>query len=408
MKLLHFADLHLGVESYGRVESPSGLSSRVVEFLDLFDRLVSCALEEDVDLVLFCGDAYKSRNPSQTLQREFAKRVNRLASSNIPVVLLVGNHDLPNAEGKANTLEIYDTLAVNNIYVASRPDVYLVNTKNGPIQVATLPWPRVNALLSREENAAINFEELNRKVEDSLARVISGLAQRIQKDYPAVLAAHLWVSGARIGSEKNMILGQDHALLLSNIALPVFDYIALGHIHRHQLLCQQPPVVYAGSLGKLDFGDEGDSKGFYLVNIDEKSGSRCTEAIFQPLDGRDFIAVEVEIMGDDLDPTATIIRALETKKIDNNIVRLRLTIPENQIPFLREGEVLSFLKGAHYFTLSKEVVRIKRPLAVPCIETLTPLEALQAYLQNSGAGVEHSNLILEYAQELVSEELTEG
>src|SRR3972149_2252343 len=96
-RLLHFADLHLGVESYGRPDPETGLSSRVGDFLAALDFTVDWALESGVDLVLFCGDAYKSREPSPTLQREFARRIKRLSVSGIPVFLLVGNPDLPTA-----------------------------------------------------------------------------------------------------------------------------------------------------------------------------------------------------------------------------------------------------------------------------------------------------------------------
>ena len=78
MKILHFADLHLGVESYGRIDPATGLPSRLLDFLSAFDHVVDYAIENRVDLVLFCGDAYKTREPTQTQQREFAKRLNRL------------------------------------------------------------------------------------------------------------------------------------------------------------------------------------------------------------------------------------------------------------------------------------------------------------------------------------------
>ena len=74
MKILHFADLHLGVESYGRIDPATGISSRLLDFLSTLDQLVDYALENRVDLVLFCGDAYKSREPSQTQQRIVLKK----------------------------------------------------------------------------------------------------------------------------------------------------------------------------------------------------------------------------------------------------------------------------------------------------------------------------------------------
>ena len=94
MKIIHFADLHLGVENYGHINPESGLSSRLEDFLRSLDELVDYALAEKVDLVLFSGDAYKTREPSQTQQREFAKRIRRLSEGGVPLFLVIGNHDL--------------------------------------------------------------------------------------------------------------------------------------------------------------------------------------------------------------------------------------------------------------------------------------------------------------------------
>src|SRR3972149_2512065 len=110
MKLLHFSDLHIGVETHGRPDPRTGLSTRLQDFLRAYNEIVEAAIAEDVDLVLFCGDAYKSRDPSQTHQREFARRIRRLVDARIPVFLLIGNHDLPNAVSRATSLEIYDTM----------------------------------------------------------------------------------------------------------------------------------------------------------------------------------------------------------------------------------------------------------------------------------------------------------
>ena len=126
MKILHFADLHLGVENYGHLNPATGLSSRLEDFLATFDEAVKYALENDVDLVLFAGDAYKGREPTPTQQREFAKRINRLSSQGIAVFLLIGNHDLPGAIGKATATEIFDTLAIKDVYVSARPYVYRI------------------------------------------------------------------------------------------------------------------------------------------------------------------------------------------------------------------------------------------------------------------------------------------
>ena len=68
MRVLHFSDLHIGVENYGRTDPETGLSTRLGDFLDSFDQVVEFALNESVDLVLLAGDAYKGRDPTQTHQ----------------------------------------------------------------------------------------------------------------------------------------------------------------------------------------------------------------------------------------------------------------------------------------------------------------------------------------------------
>ena len=297
MKILHFADLHLGVENYGRIDPVTGISSRLLDFLAALDQVVDYALENRVDLIIFCGDAYKSREPSQTQQREFAQRINRLSTSDIPIFLLVGNHDLPNAIGKATTTEIFATLAVKNVYVSNRPDIYRIQTNSGIIQIASLPWLRRSALLSKEDTKNLDLEQINQKLQQVLTGIITTHAATLDPKLPSILAAHVGVASATIGSERLMAIGQEHFLLLGNIANPAFDYIALGHIHKRQVLSDNPPVVYAGSLERLDFGEEADDKGFYLVEIepDQPAGKRPVSFDFHPVTGRRFLTIKVNI-----------------------------------------------------------------------------------------------------------------
>ncbi|MBI2323240.1 MAG: metallophosphoesterase, partial [Chloroflexi bacterium] len=85
--ILHCADLHLGVENYGHPDPATGMSTRLGDFLRAFDQAIDEAVALPVDLVVFAGDAYKSRDPSPTHQREFAARIARLSAAGIPTVL---------------------------------------------------------------------------------------------------------------------------------------------------------------------------------------------------------------------------------------------------------------------------------------------------------------------------------
>ncbi|MDD5289357.1 MAG: exonuclease subunit SbcD [Dehalococcoidales bacterium] len=408
MKILHFADLHLGVESYGHIDSATGLSTRLDDILSSLDRVIDYALSNDIDLILFCGDAYKSREPSQTQQREFAKRINRLAGSGIPIFLLIGNHDLPNATGKATSTEIFDTLAVKDVYVAGKPDIYRIPTKHGIIQIVSLPWLRRSALLRKEDTKNLNFEQLNECMQNSLTGIINTLASKLDASLPAILAAHIWVVGATLGTEKMMTIGQEHTLLLSNVANPAFDYIALGHIHRRQILQSNPPVVYSGSLERLDFGDEKDEKGFYIVDIenDDAAGKKHTTFDFHPTDGRRFLTINVALTAQDADPTATILASISEQKdsIKNAIVRLQISLPAEIEGFLKDSEIKNALKEAYYFTIARDIKRESRPrLGNWTAAEIAPLDALKIYLEQKKTSPERVKELLEYGQKVVEE-----
>ena len=325
MRIIHFADLHLGVENYGHIDPANGLHTRLIDFLSALDRLVDYAVESKIDLVLFCGDAYKNREPGQTQQREFAKRIRRLSDNDIPVFLLIGNHDLPNSAGRATSTEIFDTLAVDNVFVSGKPEIRRIATKSGPVQIASLPWLRRSALLTREEVKSLDIEQIKKKMEEVLTGIIDQHAAELDRQIPAVLAAHVWITGARLGSERSMSLGSEHGLLLSTAANPAFDYVALGHIHKRQVLNEHPPVVYSGSLERIDFGEEKDDKGFYEVEIiPDSAGGRKTSYNFHIISGRPFLTINAIIKPEDQSPTDTIIRAIKSQNIEGAIVRLQI------------------------------------------------------------------------------------
>ena len=172
MKILHFSDVHIGVESYGTIDEETGLSSRLGDFLKTFDELVDFALDNTVDLVLFAGDAYKNRDPSQTHQREFAKRIARITDSGIPVFLLVGNHDIPHISTRATALEIFPTLSVPYVTVGDTLRTYNIDTSSGPIQIIAVPWIRRSAFLAREETRSLNIEQINQEIQTRATNLI--------------------------------------------------------------------------------------------------------------------------------------------------------------------------------------------------------------------------------------------
>lgn len=411
IRILHFADLHLGVENYSRIDPATGLSTCFLDFQATLDEVVEFALENEVDLVLFCGDAYKSREPSQTHQREFARRIRKLAAAGIPVFLLIGNHDLPNAIGRATAVEIFDTLAIENVVVANQPDIYPIKTKNGLIQILALPWFRRSTLLSREDTRHLSVEGISRKLEAILIEVIEANIERLDPNLPAILAAHVSLSNAVASSEKMMMIGQEPLLPQSSIAKPVFDYVALGHIHKSQVLSYNPPTVYPGSVQRIDFSDEEDIKGFYVVEIELK-GNRGERVSFDfhTLKARRFLTIKVDIPSYDINPTETILRAITRREQEAReaIVRVQITIPEHVEGLVQEQEIHKALKEAKHVSIIKEVERERRTrLSSYSVEGISPTDALKIYLELKKTPPEQTKLLLKYGEKLIQETTAE-
>ena len=410
MRILHFSDLHIGVENYGQTDPETGLSTRLADFLSSLDEVVEYALTEDVDLVLLAGDAYKGRDPSQTHQREFAKRLSRLSEASIPSFLLVGNHDLPNAVSRATAVEIFQTLQVPYLQVGSNLQDYTIPTKSGPLQVLAVPWPRRSGILSREESRGLTIEEVRQAVQDRMTQAIYVRAESLDPDVPAILTGHVTVNGATVGTERSMMLGQDHVLLAGDIGRPQVDYVALGHIHKHQILRNENPfMAYSGSLQRVDFSEEGDDKGFCVVDLDPAApqGKRLTDFDFHRLGARRFVTVDVTVPIGDPDPTSAVVRGIARKDVAGAVVRVRVTLPSEVEAQLRDADIRDALSEAHYIAAinreSPQEARRTR-LDAESAKDLQPMEALRLYLESRGVEPERQEKMLRHAEELVERE----
>ena len=415
MRILHFSDAHIGVENYGRIDPETGLSTRLVDFLSTLDEVVECAIDDRVDLVLFCGDAYKSRDPSQTHQREFAKRIARLSSADIPVFMLLGNHDMPHITSRATALEIFPTLEVPNVYIGDTLTTYRIPTADGPLQIVALPWIRRSSFLTREDTQGLTPEQVNEAIQSSLSEAIRAQAEALDETRPALFAGHVSVGEAKAGSEQWMTLGHDHHLLKSAVALPQFDYVALGHVHRHQILGRDPHVVYSGSLQRVDFGEEKDAKGFCLVDLDpaKPAGLRVRDFQFREVDARSFLTISVDVLRGDPDPTGTVVQSIMKSDVEGAIVRVLIKLPADLEGHLRDGEIRSALDGedpgsiggAHFVaSISREIDEQTRTrLGQADSQGLEPRQALKLYLESRNVPADRAEVLMRRAETLMSD-----
>jgi exonuclease SbcD len=381
VRILHFADAHIDMANFGRHDPTTGLPLRVVDFLKSLDTIIDTAINERVDLVIFAGDAYKDRSPAPTFQREWGRRVMRLSRAGIPTLLLVGNHDLAPALGRAHALETFDTLEVPHVRVIDRPDFLGPADLQGlPLQVLALPWISRSGLMASLGLSASDPNQVYEQLEQRLTELLHGWLEQVDPNLPVVLTAHCSVQGASFGGERTVMLGADLVLPASLVKDPRLDYVALGHIHKPQNLNEgaHPPVIYPGSIERVDFGEVQDEKFFVLANV------RCgqTEVTWRKLaDIRPFIDCPVRLVSDQ-NVMDTLRSALpEAKKMAGAIIRLTIEYPRDFEPLIDENALRQYTAEAFELHLVKRPQiesRIRLPEGM-LAGSMTPLELLAKY-----------------------------
>jgi DNA repair protein SbcD/Mre11 len=409
VRILHIGDVHLGVELYGRLNPEKGYGTRVGDFLAALDRALAHAAE--ADLVLFPGDIYKNCDPSPTVQREFAGRI-RQAAKRVPVVIIPGNHDLPNAFGRASSVDIFHVLEVENVWVLRRPEVMPVRTARGDVLIAALPFLPRSRLLTLEEAKGKTIPEvvelmrskLIDQIDDLAAEVISR-REALGPDTPAILMAHYTIQGAVFGGYgKGALLAPEVDLPLGVVKNEAFDYVALAHIHKFQSIpandtTGQPPVVYPGSIERVDFSEENEDKVVVLAEVARRKATWRTVS----LDPRPFVTLRVDA---DDEPLESVKAKIEQKRerIQGAVVRLFYTLAPGK-PNLPERDLRTALEGAYYVAaIRRETPRPEARARHGGLTTqLGPLEALEEYLRTQPQLAPMRDDLMERARILIAQ-----
>jgi exonuclease SbcD len=400
VKILHFADAHIDIANYGRHDPETGLPYRVVDFLKSLDSVVDSAIDERVDLVIFAGDAYKDRNPQPTFQRAWGERMMRLSRAGIPTILLIGNHDIAPADHRAHTLQEYATLAVPHVFVADNLMLFGPEQLGVPVQVLALPWVTRSRFLARHETSGKTTDEIHDAIVDRIREGLEQtLANEVDPNLPLIFTAHASIGGASYGSERMVMLGQDLMLNKGLVADPRFDYVALGHIHKHQSLNEKPPVVYSGSIERIDFGEWREPKGFVLAEVARGN----TTWKFVELETRPFYDQIIRIEEADGFMDRLMSYLPDEERIKGAICRLRLEYPHELDALLDEKPIREHFAGAFDLRIVKNRIggntsKVGRLIAV---ESLGPYELLRLYWRTKSHADSEVDELLALAEEVL-------
>lgn len=391
---VHTADTHFGVENYGKTDPTTGLNTRLLDFKINMDRIVEGAIKARVDFFILCGDAYKTSTPSPTQQKLMMECLFRLYKAGIPVIIVVGNHDHPISFGRAHAMDVFSGLPIDGFFVFSKPGILNLKTKNGPVQIVGIPWPTRNNLLALDDFRQKDSAQIVLEISSRMATIIKNFAAELDPRIPAILASHLTVStGVFSGSEKTAIIGSDPMLMPSQLAIEPFNYVALGHLHRHQNLgtSDSTPIVYSGSIEAIDFGEIRDKKGYCLVKIDTKASSsggfaRTCEMLFIPLPTRKMLEIKMDV-GVGLEQTERLARAIKENDVSGAIIKISYTLPAGAVDCVDMHHIQDLLKNCIHVVsirgIKAEQIRQTRATSENCQDINT---LLKKYLGDKNLG----------------------
>jgi exonuclease SbcD len=230
--------------------------------------------------------------------------------------------------------------------------------------------------------------------------------EELDPDIPTVLTIHGTIDGATVGAERQIMLGKDLVLPKSFVALPGVDYVAMGHIHKHQALGTHPPVVYPGSIERIDFGEEHEDKGCVLVELEKGA----TSWRFHKLAARPFATVDVDVRNSP-EPQARVATAIEKQQLAGAVVRVKIDATQEQAALLRTDEVQAQLEAAGAFQVAAIAIEVERAnrgrlagAERDLLDGLTPRRALELYLRSKNTPEDRIAALLAAAEELFAEQ----
>lgn len=331
IKFIHTADLHLGIQKYGKINSNTGINTRIEEDFKQFDRVVNYAIEKKVNLFLIAGDVFDKRKPDDIVKKEFAKRLKILIQSKIITVVLIGNHEGVTAKDTAHCLSA-EKILTDKKYLHIVDDARVIELEN--ILIACLPY----------------YND----------KILTGFF--LKKGVDAILLGHALIKGAK---QNGYIFTKGmHPLSFKH---KQFVYMGYGHIHEHQSIGK---AVYSGGINRINFSDEGIKKGFmYGIIANHQISSK-----FITLDSRRFLSINEEWQ-------SGIKKIIDKYDIFKTIVKLNLT-DKTGVSVIPVSRIKSYLIKRGAIVDSVNIIRENKvKIRDRKYKNISPQKALERYLK---------------------------
>lgn len=286
MKILHTSDWHLGQNFYNK--------SRKNEHQQFLDWLLQQVVEQSIDAIIVAGDIFDTSTPPSYAREMYNKFVVDCSKLNCQLVLLGGNHDSVSVLKETQQLLKYmGTDVIPNTNDDYPTQVLPLKGKSGGVEalVCAIPFIRPRDVLTSQ--AGVSGVERQKQLGDAIKQHYASVYQAAvterenyenASEIPIVATGHLTAMGVQQSdSVRDIYVGNLDGFAADGF--PPADYIALGHIHRPQVVAKQDHIRYCGSPIPLSFDELKSTKQVCIVEFEQgqREISQLNVPTFQPL-----------------------------------------------------------------------------------------------------------------------------
>jgi exonuclease SbcD len=285
MKILHTSDWHLGQNFFTK--------SRKEEHQGFIDWLLQQVASEQVDAVIIAGDIFDTGTPPSYAREMYNQFVVDMQQLNCVLVVLGGNHDSVSTLNESKQiLACLNTFVVASTGIAIDEQVFTIPDKSGQPAAILCAVPFIRARDVLQSTAGETGLQKRQALGDAIKQHYQTLYQIAllkQKanglNIPIIATGHLTALGvSQSESVRDIYIGTLDGFAADGF--PPVDYIALGHIHKPQIVAKSEHIRYCGSPIPLSFDELGTQKQVMLVEFTgaQRTSLRPIEVpIFQPM-----------------------------------------------------------------------------------------------------------------------------
>lgn len=401
MKIIQTGDLHIDTSYYGGINPATGIDREWESNVRAITSAVDAAIENDIDAFIVAGDMFRNGRPTSEAILLLGECLRPLVQARIPIILLRGNHELilVSAGQRSATVLLGEMLSGMDpdaeVHVVER-EPRLVTTTTG-VQAVCLPWlSKSTVLTGRDDTKGLDPAQTDALVVSEAFNHIEQLTSQADDGAPLFFFSHVTVDDVRLDSETGLAMRgaeRDMAHLFAEPILPReqleefgFTYGGLSHIHARNKL--SPTIYYPGSTNRHTLSDADREKSVNLVTVNTRGRMKVE---YVPVDARPMTRIDMNT-----DEARDLLDLLP----DGALVELVLEEGQTETDKVVASKVAE--AGGRIVRVRKpQVAQPKRPTATFLSEQVSPMSALNTWLDGRTDDEAQTRRVLDLAEQII-------